>query len=124
MDPFACRVRAAAGRAHRKDRSYQRAIETLRPVPDRCADPDVRVRSLRMEITGLVRVAAIYSVGLHDLSRCMQDFMRRFPRAKVRLEYQRPNKVVEAVLNAEVDLGIVSYPAATPDLAVIPWRSE
>ena len=45
-EPFACRARAAAGRAHRKERSYRRAIETLRPVADRCADPEVRVRAL------------------------------------------------------------------------------
>jgi soluble lytic murein transglycosylase len=45
-EPFACRARAAVGRAHRKERSYQKAIETLRPVADRCADPDVRVRAL------------------------------------------------------------------------------
>ena len=70
-----------------------------------------------MEISGLVRVAAIYSVGLHDMSRCMQDFMRRYPKAKVRLEYLRPNKVYDAVLNAEVDLGIVSYPDASADVA-------
>jgi LysR family transcriptional regulator, transcriptional activator of the cysJI operon len=85
---------------------------------------EARVRSLRMEISGLVRVASIYSVGLHDMSRCMQDFMRRYPKAKVRLEYLRPNKVWDAVLNAEVDLGIMSYPATSPDLNVIPLRSE
>lgn len=83
-----------------------------------------RVRSLRKEISGLVRVAAIYSVGLHDMSRCMQDFMRRYPKAKVRLEYLRPNKVYDAVLNADVDLGIVSYPTDSPDLSVIPLRLE
>jgi DNA-binding transcriptional LysR family regulator len=77
-----------------------------------------------MEISGLVRVAAIYSVGLHDMSRCMQEFMRNHPKAKVRLEYLHPNKVHNAVLNAEVDLGIVSYPVASPDLNVIPLRSE
>ena len=66
---------------------------------------ETRVRSLRKEITGLVRVASIYSVGLHDMSRCMQDFMRCYPKAKVRLEYLRPTKVYEAVLNSEVDLG-------------------
>jgi len=85
---------------------------------------EARVRSLRMEITGVVRVAAIYSVGLHDMSQCMQDFMRRFPKAKVRLEYLGPTKVYDAVLNAEVDLGIVSYPSATPELNVIPLRTE
>jgi DNA-binding transcriptional LysR family regulator len=50
--------------------------------------------------------------------------MRRYPKAKVRLEYLRPNKVYDAVLNSEVDLGIVSYPSASAELAVIPLRSE
>ena len=77
-----------------------------------------------MEITGVVRLAAIYSVGLHDMSRCMQEFMRRYPKAKVRLEYLHPRRVYDAVLNSEVDLGIVSYPAASPELSVLPLRSE
>lgn len=46
MSPFACRVAAAAGRAHRKERSYGVAVEALRPVVARCEDADVRVRSL------------------------------------------------------------------------------
>jgi DNA-binding transcriptional LysR family regulator len=102
----------------------QAAYEGFREVLELYDSVEARVRSLRMEISGLVRVAAIYSVGLHEMSRCMQDFMRRYPKAKVRLEYLRPNKVYDAVLNAEVDLGIVSYPTASPDLSVIPLRSE
>jgi len=102
----------------------QVCYEGFREVLELYDAVEARVRSLRMEISGLVRVAAIYSVGLHDMSRCMQDFMRRYPKAKVRLEYLRPNKVFEAVLNAEVDLGIMSYPAGSPDISVIPWRSE
>jgi DNA-binding transcriptional LysR family regulator len=85
---------------------------------------ETRVRSLRKEITGTVQVAAIYSVGLHEMSRAMQDFMRRYPKAKVRLEYLRPNKVYEAVLNSEADLGILSYPSASPELNVVPLRFE
>lgn len=102
----------------------QACYEGFREVLELYDAVETRVRSLRKEITGLVRVAAIYSVGLHDMSRCMQDFMRRYPKAKVRLEFLRPNKVYEAVLNSEVDLGVVSYPAASPELAVIPLRSE
>ena len=102
----------------------QACYEGFREVLEMYDSVESRVRSLRKEISGLVRVAAIYSVGLHDMSRCMQDFMRRYPKAKVRLEYFAPNKVYEAVLNSEVDLGIVSYPAASPELAVIPLRSE
>ena len=102
----------------------QACFDGFREVLELYDSVDARVRSLRMEIAGLVRVASIYSVGLHDMSRCMQDFMRRYPKAKVRLEYLRPNKVYEAVLNGEVDLGLVSYPTASADLNVIPLRSE
>ncbi|MEN6459520.1 MAG: LysR family transcriptional regulator [Thermoguttaceae bacterium] len=102
----------------------QACYEGFREVLELYESVDARVRSLRREISGLVRVAAIYSVGLHDMSRCMQNFMRQYPKAKVRLEYLRSNKVYEAVLGAEVDLGIISYPMASPDLTVIPLRSE
>jgi DNA-binding transcriptional LysR family regulator len=98
--------------------------EGFREVLELYDSAEARVRSLRMEVSGVVRVAAIYSVGLHEMSRRMQDFMRRYPKAKVRLEYLGPNKVYAAVANGDVDLGIVSYPAASSDLAVIPWRSE
>ena len=102
----------------------QACYEGFREVLELYDAVETRVRSLRKEIAGTVRVAAIYSVGLHDMSRCMQDFMRSYPKAKVRLEYLRPNKVYEAVLNSEVDLGIVSYPSPSPELSVIPLRSE
>jgi len=102
----------------------QACYEGFREVLEMYDAVEARVRSLRAEITGTVRVAAIYSVGLHDMRLSMQDFMRRYPKAKIRLEYLRPNKVIEAVLGAEADLGIISYPLATPDLAIIPLRSE
>ncbi len=102
----------------------QACYEGFREVLELFDSVESRVRSLREEISGMVRVAAIYSIGLHDMRQCMQDFMRRYPKAKVRLEFLRPNKVLDAVHNAEADLGIVSYPAQSPDLNVIPLRSE
>ena len=44
--PLACRIRAALGRAHRRERSYAASIGLLRPVVDGCRDADVRVRAL------------------------------------------------------------------------------
>lgn len=102
----------------------QACYEGFREVLELFDSVESRVRSLREEISGMVRVAAIYSIGLHDMRQCMQDFMRRYPKAKVRLEFLRPNKVLDAVHNAEADLGIVSYPTQSPDLNVIPLRSE
>ena len=98
--------------------------EGFRDVRERYEAVEANVRSLRNEIAGTVRVASIYSVGLHDMSRCMRDFMTLYPKAKVRLEYLRPNRVYEAVQDEGVDLGIVSYPVASRGLAAIPLRSE
>lgn len=83
-----------------------------------------RVASARSRLSGPVRVAAIYSVGLHDMSRHMQPFMSAYPEAKVYLECLHPHKVVEAVINDEADVGILSYPSTNRALAVVPWRSE
>ena len=58
------------------------------------------------------------------MSAHTQRFMSMFPQARVRLEYLHPHKVVEAVLNDEADLGILSYPPTNRSLAVLPWRSE
>jgi DNA-binding transcriptional LysR family regulator len=102
----------------------QICYDGFREIIDKYESIAMRVKALRKEISGLVRVAAIYSIGLHDMSRCMKDFMRCYPKAKVRLEYLRPNKVYDAVLNDLVDLGIVSYPAASRDIESIPLRSE
>ena len=78
----------------------------------------------RERVEGTVRVAAIYSVGLHDMSRHMQPFMAAYPQARVLLECLHPHKVVEAVLEDEADVGILSYPAATRALTVLPLRTE
>jgi DNA-binding transcriptional LysR family regulator len=78
----------------------------------------------RQRVEGTVRVAAIYSVGLHDMSRHMQPFMAMHPNARVLLECLHPHKVVEAVLGDEADLGILSYPPASRALEVLPLREE
>ena len=82
------------------------------------------IATMRGRVSGTVRVAAIYSVGLHDMSRHVQRFTALHPHAKVRLDYLHPHKVVEAVMEDEADLGVLSYPEVSRRLAVIPLRSE
>src|SRR5215470_1294757 len=82
------------------------------------------VAAVKAQVDGTVRVAAIYSVGLHDMSHHLQRFMSLYPKARVQLECLHPHKVVEAVLSGAVDLGIMSYPPADRALSVVPLRSE
>lgn len=83
-----------------------------------------RLQSTRGEVTGTVRVGAIYSVGLHDMSECMRQFLRRYPQAQVRLEFLHPSRIYEAVLAGELDMGVISYPQSSPEIDVIPLREE
>jgi DNA-binding transcriptional LysR family regulator len=82
------------------------------------------VRTLHEDVAGRVRVAAIYSVGLHHMSRYVQEFMSRHPKANVRLEYLHPDRVIESVEQGQADVGIVSYPRSTRTLEAEPWREE
>ncbi|MBI2524737.1 MAG: LysR family transcriptional regulator [Candidatus Rokubacteria bacterium] len=102
-------------------RGFHEACRTLLQGFDK-ARADLAASRQRVE--GTVRVAAIYSVGLHDMSRHLQPFMAAHPQARVLLECLHPHKVVEAVLNDEADVGVLSYPAATRALEVLPLRSE
>lgn len=84
----------------------------------------VQLENLKGFAEGAVRVASIYSIGLSEMSRLQEEFAARFPHAQLHVDYLRPDKVYEAVLADQVDLGLVSYPEAAKDLAVIPWREE
>ena len=98
--------------------------EACRDLLERYEQAKARISSAKTRLDGTVRVAAIYSVGLHDVSRHMQPFMSAHPQARVRLECLHPQQVVQAVINDEADIGIMSYPPALRSLAVIPWHSE
>jgi DNA-binding transcriptional LysR family regulator len=79
---------------------------------------------LRKEVDGSVRVISIYSIGISEMTHLRAEFEKRFPDAELHVEYARPDRVYEAVLQDDADLGFVSYPESSRDLTVIPWRDE
>src|SRR5215472_9891607 len=84
----------------------------------------IRQARVRDRLAVTVRVAAIYSVGLGDIRDYVARFQAQHPHAKVQLDFLHPNQVYERVLAGTADLGLVSYPRRTRELAVLPWREE
>lgn len=76
------------------------------------------------KISGTVKVATVYSVGLHKLPPKMREFMTKFPAAKIDLEYSRTTRVVRDVLNGTVELGIVAFPESQRGLTIVPMASD
>jgi DNA-binding transcriptional LysR family regulator len=83
-----------------------------------------RMRVKSADIAGSVRVATVYSIGLHELPPYVTRFIRAHPQVKVHIEYSRTDKVYEACLNNTIDFGIVALPLRRPNLAVIPFRED
>lgn len=99
-------------------------LEMCRDVLRRWDEFEAALGRLKATVEGTVRVAAIYSVGLSEMSHLEREFRRRYPDAVLDVEYLRPEKVYDAVTEERADLGLVSYPEPTREVTVIPWREE
>lgn len=82
------------------------------------------LRGLVGTVGGTVKVATVYSVGLHELPVKVREFMSKFPAAKIDLEYSRTTRVVRDVLNGNVELGILAFPEARRGLTIVPMTSN
>lgn len=82
------------------------------------------LRGLVGKIGGTVKVATVYSVGLHELPVKVREFMTKFPAAKIDLEYSRTTRVVRDVLNGTVELGIVAFPEPRRGLTMVSMPSH
>jgi len=83
-----------------------------------------KLQELKDIISGTIRVATIYSIGLHDLPPYVKKFMKSYPTVNIHVEYRRANQVYEDVLGNVVDLGLVAYPTKDAKLEIIPLRKE
>ena len=79
---------------------------------------------LKKHTNGTARVAAIYSVGLSEMSQIEARFAARYPEAELQVQYLRPERVWEAVARDEADLGLMSYAESSRELVALPWRDE
>jgi DNA-binding transcriptional LysR family regulator len=85
---------------------------------------EARLREQSSVLGGTVRIATVYSVGLHQLPPYVTRFMQAHPQVKVDIEYSRTNKVCEGCAADVLDFGILALPVRQAKLTVIPWREE
>jgi DNA-binding transcriptional LysR family regulator len=83
-----------------------------------------RLQELKDIISGTIRVATIYSIGLHDLPPYLKKFLKLFSTVNVHIEYRRANQVYEDVLSNVVDLGLVAYPTRDAKVETVPLRKD
>lgn len=98
--------------------------EGCRKLVRRYDDLEHEVRTLHEAVSARLAIASIYSVGLAHMSLFQREFLAKYPKAQVRLEYLHPDSVYAAVESEQADLGIISFPQRSKRLGIIPWREE
>lgn len=83
-----------------------------------------KLQEIKDIISGTIRVATIYSIGLHDLPPYVKRFLKAYPTVNVHVEYRRANQVYDDVLGNVVDLGLVAYPTKDAKLEIIPIKKD
>ncbi|HEX5219311.1 MAG TPA: LysR family transcriptional regulator [Verrucomicrobiae bacterium] len=83
-----------------------------------------KLQEIKDIISGTIRVATIYSIGLHDLPPYIKRFLKDYPTVHVHVEYRRANQVYEDVFSNVVDLGLVAYPSKDGKLEVVSLRKD
>jgi LysR family transcriptional regulator, transcriptional activator of the cysJI operon len=83
-----------------------------------------KLQEIKDIISGTIRVATIYSIGLHDLPPYIKKFLKSYPTVNVHVEYRRSNQVYEDVLGNVVDMGLVAYPVKESKLETINLRRD
>lgn len=78
-----------------------------------------RMLNLSGTVSGTIRVATVYSVGLYELPPAVRRFMSLYPQAKIDLEYSRTTRIVRDVLSGTIDLGLIAYPTKRRGLNII-----
>src|SRR3954463_1018140 len=83
-----------------------------------------KLQEIKDIISGTIRIATIYSFGLHNLPPYLKNFLKAFPTVNVHVEYRRANQVYEDVLGNVVDLGLVAYPTRDTKLEIFALHKD
>lgn len=79
---------------------------------------------MRDIVSGNIRVATVYSIGLHELPPYLKKFLAEFPNVNVHVEYRRSNQVYDDVLDGTSDIGLVAFPLQKKGLKIDSFKKD
>jgi len=83
-----------------------------------------RLHELRDVVAGELRVASIYSIGLHELPPVLKSFRQEHADVEVHVAYRRSAQVYAEVIGGEADLGLVAYPTRRSGLQISVFNED
>ncbi|HEY3267948.1 MAG TPA: LysR family transcriptional regulator [Armatimonadota bacterium] len=95
-----------------------------RDIVGRAVEARQVLQERRGKMVGAIRVAAIHSVGLHELPNYLRKFIRMYPEVHLHIEYHASERVYHHVTSGAADVGLVAYPEQRDNLVTIPFLED
>jgi DNA-binding transcriptional LysR family regulator len=102
----------------------QRFFEGCRELLTGFERLEIEVQQLAGRVTGRLRVAAIYSIGLLQMDSYVHHFEEAFPDVELRVDYVHPAQVYDRIRSNSADIGLVSFPEHPAEFTAIPWQEQ
>lgn len=83
------------------------------------------IHALQHRVEGLLKIATVISIGVHELPIYVNRFRKDFPSVDVRIEYRKSAQVYSEVIDGRIDLGLVAYPRRRKGVVIHSfWRDR
>lgn len=79
---------------------------------------------MRHREVGELRIGATLTIGNYLAVNLITEFMQGAPDARVHLDVANTANITQALLNFDIDLGMIEGEFHHPDLKVVPWRND
>lgn len=99
-------------------------LKASREIVDLYEGLSDRFHAIRNVMAGEIKIATIYSIGLHELPPYLKIFRATHPEVEVRVDYRRSWEIYPLVLSGEADMGLVSFPAKRTGLQIEPFLKD
>ena len=83
-----------------------------------------RIQALSGEVSGTVRLSAIYGVGMLELAPYLKTYIKSNPKVNLRLSYTQAKKIYDDVASGQIDLGVVAFPRSQRNVDAIPFSED
>ena len=83
-----------------------------------------RIQALSGEVSGTVRLSAIYSVGMTELAPFLKTYIKSHPGVDLRLSYTQAKNIYDDVASGQIDLGVVAFPRSQRNVDAVPFAQD
>jgi len=85
-------------------------LETAKRIVNEFDSLEDQFSEMKDLVAGEIRLAAVQSIGFHELPPFLRLFQSRYPDVKLETEYLRSSQVYDRVMERDVDFGLVAFP--------------